>query len=85
MPKDPDIKRRMDHLEEIIDQLDADDVSLEDGRDLYDEGQELLAEILDHLQDGKAKSPRSSDWGGGQRIFPILTNIRQVIADCWLI
>ena len=41
----------MDRVEEIIDQLDADDVSLEDGRDLYDEGQEVLAEILDHLQD----------------------------------
>jgi exodeoxyribonuclease VII small subunit len=45
MPKDPDIKRRMDRVEEIIDQLDAEEVSLEDGRDLYDEGRELLSEI----------------------------------------
>ena len=52
MAKDPDIKRRMDRVEEIIDQLDADEVSLEDGSELYDEGQELLAEIRERLQDG---------------------------------
>jgi len=52
MAKDPDIKRRMDRVEEIIDQLDADEVSLEDGRELYDEGQELLAEIRERLQNG---------------------------------
>ena len=50
MPKDSDIKRRMDRVEEIIDQLDADEVSLEDGRDLYDEGQKLLFEIRERLQ-----------------------------------
>jgi exodeoxyribonuclease VII small subunit len=52
MAKDPDIKRRMDRVEEIIDQLDADEVSLEDGHELYDEGQELLAEIRERLQEG---------------------------------
>jgi exodeoxyribonuclease VII small subunit len=52
MAKDPEIKRRMDRVEEIIDQLDADEVSLEDGRDFYDEGQELLAEIRERVQDG---------------------------------
>ncbi|WP_340100490.1 exodeoxyribonuclease VII small subunit [Salinibaculum salinum] len=52
MPKDPDIKRRIDRVKEIIDQLNAADVSLEDSRDLYDEGQELLAEIRERLQDG---------------------------------
>ncbi|EMA31485.1 MULTISPECIES: exodeoxyribonuclease VII small subunit [Haloarcula] len=52
MPKDPDIRRRMDRVEEIIDRLDADEVSLEDGYDLYDEGQELLAEIRELLHDG---------------------------------
>ena len=41
----------MDRVEEIIEQLDADDVSLEDGRGLYDEGQELLSEIRECLQD----------------------------------
>jgi len=51
MTKDPDIKRRMDRVEEIIDQLDADEVSLEDGRDLHDEGQELLSEIRERLQE----------------------------------
>jgi exodeoxyribonuclease VII small subunit len=50
MPKDSDIKRRVDRVEEIIDQLDADEVSLKDGRNLYDEGQELLSEIQEHLQ-----------------------------------
>jgi len=50
MPKDSDIKRRMDRVEEIIDQLDADEVSLKNGRNLYDEGQELLSEIQEHLQ-----------------------------------
>jgi len=52
MPKDTDIKRRMDRVEEIIDRLDADEVSLEEGHDLYDDGQELLAEIRERLQDG---------------------------------
>lgn len=52
MAKDPDIKRRMDRVEEIIDQLDADEVSLEDSRELYDESQELLAKIREQLQDG---------------------------------
>jgi len=52
MAKNTDIKRRIDRVEEIIDQLDADEVSLEDGRKLYEEGQELLAEIWERLQDG---------------------------------
>ena len=50
MPKDTDIKRRMDRVEEIIDQLDAEEVPLEDGRDLYDEGRELLSGIRERLQ-----------------------------------
>lgn len=52
MAKDPEIKRRMERVEEIIDQLNADEVSLEDGRKLYDEGEELLAKIRERLQDG---------------------------------
>ncbi|WP_136689201.1 exodeoxyribonuclease VII small subunit [Halorhabdus amylolytica] len=51
MAKDTDIKRRIDRVEEIIDQLDADEASLEDGRDLHDEGQELLSEIRERLQE----------------------------------
>jgi exodeoxyribonuclease VII small subunit len=42
----------MDRVEEIIDQFDADEVSLEDGREFYDEGQELLADIREQLHDG---------------------------------
>ena len=52
MPKAPDIKWRMDRVVEIIDQPDADEVSLEEGYGLYDEGQELLSEIRERLQDG---------------------------------
>jgi len=52
MAKDSDIRQRMDRVEEIIEQLDADEVSLEDGHDLYDEGQELLSELRERLQDG---------------------------------
>jgi exodeoxyribonuclease VII small subunit len=52
MAKDPDIKRRMDRVEEIIDQIDADEVSLDDGRELYDEGHELLREVRDLPDEG---------------------------------
>jgi exodeoxyribonuclease VII small subunit len=52
MAKDSDIRRRMDRVEEIIDQLDADEVSLEEGGEFYDEGQDLLGEIRERLQDG---------------------------------
>ena len=55
MPKDSDIRRRMDRVEEIIDQLDADDVSLEEGGELYDEGQDLLVEIRERLHDGEGE------------------------------
>ena len=52
MAKDSDIRRRMDCVEEIIEQLDADEVSLDDGHNLYNEGQELLSEIRERLQEG---------------------------------
>lgn len=52
MPKDPDIRRRLDRIEEIIGRLDADEMSFEEGNELYDEGQELLSEIRERLQDG---------------------------------
>jgi exodeoxyribonuclease VII small subunit len=55
MAKDSDINQRMDRLEEIIDQLNVDEVSLEDGRDLYDEGQKLLSEIRECLRDGEGE------------------------------
>ncbi|WP_048076906.1 exodeoxyribonuclease VII small subunit [Halorubrum sp. AJ67] len=52
MAKDSDIRRSMDRVEEIIEQLDTDEVSLDDGHDLYNEGQELLSEIRERLQEG---------------------------------
>ena len=52
MAKDSDIRRRIDRVEEIIEQLDADEVSLDDGHNLYNEGQELLSEIRERLQEG---------------------------------
>ena len=52
MAKDSDIQRRMDRVEEVIDQLDADEVSLEEGGEFYDEGQDLLGEIRERLHDG---------------------------------
>ena len=51
MAKDSNIEHRLDRVEEIINQLDADEVSLEDGREFYAEGQESLAEIRDQLHD----------------------------------
>ena len=42
----------MDRVEEIIDQLEADEVSLEEGGKFYDEGQDLLGEIRERLHDG---------------------------------
>jgi exodeoxyribonuclease VII small subunit len=53
MAKDPDIKRRMDRVEEIIDQLDAEDVSLDEGKELYDEGKRLLDEIRNRLDENE--------------------------------
>lgn len=55
MPKDPDIKRRMDRVEEIIDQLDADECSREEGEERYEEGKQLLNEIRERLHEGEGK------------------------------
>lgn len=60
MSKELDIKGRMDRIEEIVNQLNADDVSLADGRELYDEGQELLAAIREQLYDGTTRFCRPS-------------------------
>lgn len=43
----------MNRVEEIIDQLDADEVSLDEGQELLKEGQQLLTEIRDLLHDGE--------------------------------
>lgn len=55
MAKDPDISGRMTRVEEIIEQLDADDVSLDEGSELYEEGQELLTEIHERLHEGEGE------------------------------
>ncbi|WP_430639610.1 exodeoxyribonuclease VII small subunit [Haloferax volcanii] len=55
MAKDSDIRSRMNRMEEIIDQLDADEVSLDEGSELYEEGQELLTEIRERLHEGQGE------------------------------
>ena len=55
MAKDSDVRSRMNRIEEIIDQLDADEVSLDEGSELYEEGQELLTEIRERLHEGQGE------------------------------
>jgi exodeoxyribonuclease VII small subunit len=52
MAKDSDIRSRMNRLEEIIEQLDADECDLDEGTELHEEGQELLTEIREILNSG---------------------------------
>ncbi|MDB2246148.1 exodeoxyribonuclease VII small subunit [Halorubrum ezzemoulense] len=52
MAKDPDIKSRMNRLEEIIEQLDTDECDLNEGAELHEEGQELLTEVREILNRG---------------------------------
>lgn len=53
MPKDPDIKRRIDRTEEMIDRLDADEVSLNEGTEFYDEDKIFLDDIRPRLDKTK--------------------------------
>lgn len=55
MAKDSDIRSRMNRIEEIIDQFDADEVSLDEGSELYEEGQESLTEIRERLHEGQGE------------------------------
>lgn len=55
MAKDSDISGRMTRVEEIIELLDADEVSLDEGNELYEEGQELLTEIRERLLEGEGE------------------------------
>lgn len=55
MAKDSEIRSRMNRIEDIIDQLDADEVSLDEGSELYEEGQELLTEIRERLHEGQGE------------------------------
>jgi len=55
MAKDSDIRGRMNRIEEILGQLDADEVSLDEGSELYEEGQELLTAIRERLHEGQGE------------------------------
>jgi len=45
----------MDRVEEIIEQFDADEISLNEGSEIYEEGQELLAKIRNLLHEGEGE------------------------------
>jgi exodeoxyribonuclease VII small subunit len=49
---DPEIHDRLSRVEEIIEQLDADECDLEEGTRLHEEGQELLAEAREIFDEG---------------------------------
>ena len=55
MAKDSEIRSRITRVEEIIDQLDADNVSRDEGQELYEEGQQLLSDIRDQLHEGQGE------------------------------
>jgi len=52
---DQEIHDRLTRVEEIIEQLDADEWDLEEGRRLHEEGQKLLAEVREILDDGRGE------------------------------
>jgi len=47
--KDSEISDRLSRVEEIVEQLDADECDLDEGSALHEEGQELLTEVRDIL------------------------------------
>lgn len=49
MAKDSEINDRLEQVEEIIEQVDADECSLDDGEELYKEGHRLISEVRDVL------------------------------------
>ena len=49
---DSEIHDRLSRVEEIIGQLDADECDLEEGTQLHEEGQELLTEVREILDEG---------------------------------
>jgi len=50
-----EIHDRLTRVEEIIEQLDADEWDLEEGRRLHEEGQKLLAEVREILDNGRGE------------------------------
>jgi len=52
---DQEIHGRLARVEEITEQLDADECELDEGTRLYEEGQELLAEVREILDNGRGE------------------------------
>ncbi|WP_435075665.1 exodeoxyribonuclease VII small subunit [Halorubrum sp. HHNYT27] len=55
MAKDSEIHDRLSRVEEIIEQLDADECDLDEGTALHEEGQELLTEVREVLDEGSGE------------------------------
>ena len=53
MANDSEIHDRLSRVEEIIEQLDADECDLDEGTALHEEGKELLAEVREILDNGR--------------------------------
>jgi exodeoxyribonuclease VII small subunit len=52
---DQEIHDRLARVEEIIEQLDADECDLDERTRLHEEGQELLAEVREILDNGRGE------------------------------
>ncbi|MDL0128491.1 exodeoxyribonuclease VII small subunit [Halobacterium salinarum] len=55
MAKDSEIHDRLSRVEEIIEQLDADECDLDEGTALHEEGQELLTDVREILDAGSGE------------------------------
>ncbi|MDS0284301.1 exodeoxyribonuclease VII small subunit [Haloarcula onubensis] len=55
MANDSEIHDRLSRVEEIIEQLDADECDLDEGTALHEEGQELLTEVREVLDGGSGE------------------------------
>ena len=55
MANDQEIHDRLSRVEEIIEQLDADECDLEESTRVHEEGQELLAEVREILDNGRGE------------------------------
>ncbi len=60
MANDSEIHDRLSRVEEIIEQLDADECDLDEGTALHEEGEELLTEVREILDEEAAKLWSSS-------------------------
>lgn len=52
MANDIEINERLERVDEIIDELDADEYDCDEGEVLYEEGHRLLVEVRDLLNEG---------------------------------